>query len=183
MLCRYFAAALLLLPPMAANSSQFDKYTADTPPGFSLPDLQDVRHSLADYRGKVVLVNFWASWCPPCVYEMPGLAMLQQRHAEQPFTVLALNVGEKKYQVRRFVGLVDFTLPVLLDTDRRVFRAWGVETLPTSFLVDPEGHIRYRTVGSPDWEEAGIDALIDSLMPKAASPSSEPARPDGRASP
>jgi len=157
-----------LLLPTAAESSELEAYAADAALTFSLPDLQDREHSLSDYKGRVVLVNFWASWCPPCIYEMPGLARLQQRHAEQPFVVLTLNVGERKYRVRKFVNLVDFTLPVLLDTSKQVSKAWGVETLPTSFLVDPEGRIRYRALGSPDWDDAHVDATIDALLPETA---------------
>jgi len=155
-----------LLFPVAANSAQLEAYRAESPLTFTLPDLSAQQHTLADYRGRVVLVNFWASWCAPCVYEMPGLVSLKQRHAGQAFEILAVNVGEKKYRVHKFVNLIDFTLPVLLDTSQEVFHAWGVELLPTSFLVDAEGRVRYRVLGSPDWDNAEIDAMIEALMPE-----------------
>lgn len=161
------ALVALLAIALPATASQFEPVDSAPAARFDLVDLHDAHHTLADYRGEVVLVNFWASWCAQCVYEMPGLAMLQQRHADQPFAVMTIDAGEKKDQVRRVVELADFTLPVLLDTDRRVFGAWGVENLPTSFLVDADGRIRYRLVGGTDWDGTELDTLIDSLLPDA----------------
>jgi len=131
---------------------------------FSLPDLRDQQHELSDYRGKVILLNFWASWCPPCIYEMPELTKLKKHFAAQPFEILALNVGEKKYRVRKFVKLINFKLPVLLDTASETFDAWGVKTLPTSFLIDGDGRIRYRIRGNPGWEQEETLTIIEKLI-------------------
>lgn len=162
----HLLALFFLMFPIAANSAQLEAYRAESPLTLSLPDLSGQQHALADYRGSVVLVNFWASWCAPCVYEMPGLVSLKQRHAGRPFEILAVNVGENKFRVHKFVSLIDFTLPVLLDTSKEVFHAWGLEILPTSFLVDPDGRVRYRVLGSPDWDNAEIGAMIEALMPE-----------------
>lgn len=135
---------------------------------FSLPDLSDRKQSLSDYHGRVVLVNFWATWCPPCIYEMPALLRLQKRFADQPFEILALNVGEKKYRVMKFVRLINFDLPVLLDTSSDTFNHWGVETLPTSFLVGADGHIRYKIRGDPDWENQYTLAVLEQLLSETA---------------
>lgn len=137
--------------------------------GFSLKDLKGTQHALTDYAGKVVLVNFWASWCPPCIKEMPEMAKLKQRMEGRPFEILALNVGEKKYKVWKFVRLVEFDLPVLLDTSSDAFRAWGVETLPTSFLVDAEGRVRYRVRGDPGWNRENTIAVIEQLIAEIGS--------------
>jgi len=131
---------------------------------FTLPDLKDNMHALSSYKGKVVLVNFWASWCPPCIYEMPELTRLKKHLVDQPFEIIAVNVGEKKYRVRKFVKLINFTLPVLLDTSQDTFNAWGVKTLPTSFLIDAEGNIRYRIRGNPDWDDKNTIAVIEQLI-------------------
>ena len=145
--------------------AQLQPWTSDEAVfGFSLPDLYDDTHSLTDYRGKVVLVNFWASWCPPCIYEMPAITRLKQQLKDQPFEVLAINVGEKKYKVRRFAKLVNFYLPVLLDTNKDTFHTWGVRTLPTSFLIDANGNVRYRVRGNPDWDHEETIAVINSLI-------------------
>jgi thiol-disulfide isomerase/thioredoxin len=143
--------------------------TQDFPtPPLLLQDLQDRSHTLADYRGKVVLVNFWASWCPPCIYEMPGLVRLEQRLADEPFEILAVNVGEKKYKVWKFLKLINFDLPVLLDVSSEAFDAWGVKTLPTTFLLDASGRIRYRILGDPEWDDADTVAVVEKLLAETA---------------
>jgi thiol-disulfide isomerase/thioredoxin len=155
---------LFALSPIATNGAEFVLYDGENELNFSLPDLTDDPRSLPDYRGKVVLVNFWASWCPPCIYEMPELTRLKTRLAGRPFEILAINVGEKKYRVRKFTKVINFDLPVLLDTSSDTFNAWGVKTLPTSFLVDADGRIRYRVRGNPGWENETTLSLIETLM-------------------
>jgi thiol-disulfide isomerase/thioredoxin len=157
-----------LLLPIAAHAVELEAYTPDRAPAFELPDLADKAHTLSDYRGRVVLVNFWASWCPPCVYEMPKLTSLQKRLADKPFVILAINVGEKKYRVRKFVKLVEFELPVLLDTSKDVFGAWGLETLPTSFIIDADGRVRYRAYGDPGWDEEHVVSALEQLMTESS---------------
>ena len=121
-------------------------------------------HQLEDYRGKVILVNFWASWCPPCIKEMPGLQRLQAQLADRPFEILAVNVGEQRYKVWKFAKLVNFTLPVLLDTKSHTFNTWDASVLPTSFLLDTEGRIRYRVQADLEWDTAEVIALIEELL-------------------
>jgi thiol-disulfide isomerase/thioredoxin len=167
-----------MLSPMTAASAGFEVLTTAPASAFSLPDLRDREHGLADYRGKVVLVNFWASWCPPCIYEMPELVRLQQRYADRPFVILAVNAGEKKYKVRKFVNLVRFELPVLLDTTRQVSRDWGAETLPTSYLVDAKGRVRYSVHGSPGWEQSDTLALLENLLSETGPAPASGSNPD-----
>jgi len=112
----------------------------------------------------VVLVNFWASWCPPCIKEMPSLQRLQQRLDDQPFTILTINVEEKKYKVWKFVQLINFTLPVLLDPESRTFYAWNSSILPTSFLLDRQGRVRYRVQGDLVWDSDETISLINKLL-------------------
>jgi thiol-disulfide isomerase/thioredoxin len=157
-----------LLLPLTVASGELEPYTETDQPGFSLPDLKDKTHHMSDYQGKVVLVNFWASWCPPCIYEMPELTRLKQQLADRPFEILALNVGEKKYRVRKFTKLINFELPVLLDTRNDTFNNWGVKTLPTSFLIDGNGKIRYGVRGNPGWEHEDSVALIEKLIAETA---------------
>ncbi len=150
---------------IAATQAEIQPWSSDNMADeFTLPDLKDSMHSLSSYKGKVVLVNFWASWCPPCIYEMPELIRLKKQLVDQPFEILALNVGEKKYRVRKFVKLINFDLPVLLDTSQDNFNAWGVKTLPTSFLIDAKGNIRYRIRGNPDWQDKNTLAVIEQLI-------------------
>jgi len=157
-----------LYVPFVAGSGKLEPYPADSPlPDLGLPDLKGEMHQLADYRGKVVLVNFWASWCSPCIKEMPGLQGLQEKLADQPFVVLPVNVGEKKYRVWKFVKLINFTPQVLLDTQSQAFAEWNASVLPTSFLVDAEGRIRYRVQGDLEWDSEAAIAVINELMATA----------------
>jgi thiol-disulfide isomerase/thioredoxin len=131
---------------------------------FDLTDLGDTPHALTDYRGRVVLVNFWATWCPSCIKEMPDLERLADTFADEAFEILTVNVGEPKFRVWKFVKLVDFDLPVLLDTRKDVFRAWDLEVLPTSFLLDRDGRIRYRVLAAPHWDSAETLSVIRKLL-------------------
>jgi len=168
-----------LVSPAASRGAELEPHSGKAEMTFRLPDLQDREHSLSDYRGKVVLVNFWASWCPPCVQEMPDLVRLQQRLADRPFQVLALDVGEKKYRVRKFVKLISFDLPVLLDTASETFNAWQVETLPTTFLIGTDGRIRYRALGDPDWNDPDTIAVVEALLSETVQhPAAPPASTD-----
>ena len=126
-------------------------------PPLVLKDIHGADHDLARYRGKVVLVNFWATWCEPCRYEMPSMQRLKEKLAGKPFEVLAVNVDEPEARVRRFVTETKFDLPVLLDVKKSVTRGWSVRVMPTTFLVGPDGRIRYRTLGDLDW--SGHDVL------------------------
>lgn len=160
---------LCFLQQAFAGKSEVVPWPAEKQPDhFILPDLQDNKHSLTDYRGKVVLVNFWASWCSPCVYEMPYLKKLKEHYNNEPFEILALNVGEKKYRVRKFIKLISFDLPVLLDADSETFDSWDAKTLPTSYLLDANGQVRYRFRGDPGWQLDNTRALIDKLIAESA---------------
>lgn len=150
--------------PAISHGATLEPYSAIENNSFQLPNLKDETHSLADFRGKVVLVNFWASWCPPCIHEMPVLKKLKQQLSDKPFEILALNVGEKKYKVRKFTNLIKLDLPVLLDTSSETFNTWQVKTLPTSFLIDATGTIRYRVIGNPGWDNDTTKNVINKLL-------------------
>ncbi len=143
-------------------------YTADpAPPTLLLPDLEGHMHNLGDYRGRVVLVNFWASWCPPCVHEMPSLQRLKDKLSGRPFTILAVNMAEDSHTVRAFLRdkvHADFT--VLLDADGETLKRWKVFVFPTSFVIGPDGKIRYGAYGALPWDEEPAVGIIQALLPK-----------------
>ena len=149
-----------------------------TPP-LALKDLDGRPHEVADYRGKVVLVNFWATWCQPCREELPSLEQLRVALRGRPFEVLAVNVNEGQSRVSRFLAEVPLRFPVLLDRNGDAQRAWRVRGLPATFLLDPDGLIRYWYLGELDWARAEIVVTIESLLASAersASRSEAPAR-------
>jgi len=160
-----FIAIICLSLAQVASSRELSPYTAQPATNtFDLPDIKGQQHNLDDYRGQVVLINFWASWCPPCIQEMPVLERLKETLNERPFEILTINAGEKKYKVWKFVKLISFGLPVFLDTSKETFNAWDVNVLPTSFLLDKRGHIRYRVQGDIEWESEKVVALIEELI-------------------
>jgi len=170
-LFRRAAFALLVSTAAVSPGGELSPYTGEpTPPAAELKDAGGQPHSLSDYRGKLVLVNFWASWCGPCVTEIPSLRSLYRKLAGDGLEVLAVNVEEGPFKVHKFRQLVEMPFPVLLDPDGAVFRAWGAKVLPTSFLVDAEGRIRYRVQGPLDWESDETVATVAGLLPGAAAP-------------
>jgi thiol-disulfide isomerase/thioredoxin len=137
---------------------------ADTP-ALALKDLAGRPHALADYRGQVLLINFWATWCEPCRDEMPSLQRLKERLATRPFTVLTVNFGESGQKAGEFARRLGFDLPVLLDPGQQAARAWRVRLLPASYLVDADGRVRYSVVGELDWASDGAVDAVRRLLP------------------
>lgn len=158
---------LTLLPALPAAAKELKPWAGGPTPRLALPDLDGRRHDLADYRGRVVLVNFWATWCPPCVKEMPSMQRLKERLAGKPFTILAVDMGESEAQVREFLKEVKVNFTILLDKDGAVLKDWKVRAFPTSYLVDAEGRIRYGLFGAKEWDDDDAVAKITALMAEA----------------
>lgn len=135
-------------------------------PGFTLNDMDDEPHSLRDYRGNWVLINFWATWCPPCRKEMPSLERLYQAFSDRPFRVLAVNQWEDTDHVFSYMGELNVfpSFPILFDPESRVSEAYGVRGLPTSFIIDPQGRIVYRAVGGREFDHPEVLRLIRELL-------------------
>ena len=121
-------------------------------PALALKDLGGNPHTLDDYQGQVVLLNFWATWCPPCLIEMPSMQRLQAALAETGFTILAVNVKESREKAWRFQRLLDVDFTVLLDKTGQAAEDWDVAVYPTSYLIDKTGQIRYVAYGALDWD-------------------------------
>jgi len=158
---------LTLLAPHGAAAQALTPWSGGATPPLELGALDGRRHVLADYRGRVVLVNFWATWCAPCRAEMPSIERLRRSLEGEPFAVLAVNVSEDAAAVRAFADRVPMGFPLLLDRDGLVTRAWGARALPVTFIVGPEGRIRYRALGERDWADAEIRSRLRALMPGA----------------
>lgn len=133
---------------------------------FELQDMDDEKVKLSDYRGKVVLLNFWATWCPPCIREMPSMERLHQQVDADDFKVIAVNQMEDVDQVFAFTGQleVDPTFAILFDSTSEVSRDYAVRGLPTTYLIDKEGNIRYRAVGGREFDHAAVVKTIKQLI-------------------
>ena len=162
---------LTALTSIGLTAGELAPYKGEaTASSLDLPDLAGNSHRLEDYSGQVVLVNFWASWCSPCVMELPGMQRLQQKmkDAGKPFTILAVNVAEPRHRVMKFIKLLGLELTVLLDQDRSVFNNWGASVFPTSYLLDTQGLIRYTVLGPLAWDSnTAVDAINDLLEAEA----------------
>lgn len=169
---RGFAAAVLGLVlatgAALAGAGQVLTPVAGFPraPELVLKDMDGKTYRLSEMHGKVVLVNFWATWCPPCRKELPSVERLSQKLKGEPFLVLAVNVGEDADTIFAFTGRLDFspTFPILLDRDSVVLRSWPVKGLPTSFVVDRQGHLVYRAVGGREFDSPELVARIRALI-------------------
>jgi thiol-disulfide isomerase/thioredoxin len=147
----------------AGELQLYDEQTQS--PALVLPDLAGRQHNLDNYRGQVVLVNFWASWCPPCLAEMPSMQRLATALQHRPFRLLAVNVRESRSKAWKFMKLLNVKFTTLLDSAGEASEAWDVQIYPTSYLIDADGRMRYVAYGPVDWDSDDILQRIETLMP------------------
>lgn len=133
-------------------------------PSTVLPDLAGKSVKLDDLRGKVVVLNLWATWCPPCVEEMPTLDALSKKMASRDLVVLAVAEDEDSSKVKPWIEQRKFELPVLLDARGQVGAYFGITGYPETFIIDRQGKVVHRHVGFRDWVEPGIVAALERLM-------------------
>lgn len=167
------AAALALAAPAAAQftdpkltHSLTEIKPPKSAPDFKLKDLDGKPYQLKDFRGRVLLLNFWATWCPPCRREMPSMERLQQHFKDRPFSVVAINQQEDADRVFEFTGALrpSPSFPILLDADTKVATAYGVKGLPVSFLLDSQGRITHRAIGGREFDHPEVIARIEALL-------------------
>lgn len=156
----------LLITGCTAGSHQSSVARVGEPaPYFELKDLEGQSVSLDDFSGKPILLNFWATWCPPCRLEMPYLEQVYEEWSDQGLVVLAINEGESSAQVREFVQSYGLTFPVLLDTRGAVAQAYNPqEFLPTSFFIDRDGVVQVKIVGAFPGK-AAIENNLSKIIP------------------
>ncbi len=137
----------------------------DPAPNFTLWDLNDDVVSLSQYRGKVVFLNFWATWCGPCRVEMPAMEQLYREFDRKDFEVLAISTDPQGVTVTRpFKDSLGLTFPILHDSDFRVGISYGARSLPMTFLVDRRGIITHRIFGARDWRSPEARQLIRTVL-------------------
>ena len=134
-------------------------------PNFQLRDMNGRIVSLSELRGKVVLLNFWATWCGPCRVEMPAMERLYRTYDRKDFEILAVSTDAQGVAVTRpFQEENKLTFPILHDADFRVGLSYGARTLPMTFMVDRQGVVRQHIFGARDWEAPEAHQLIEMLM-------------------
>lgn len=164
---RLLLGLLLAVSASFAGAQGLQPWRGGETPPFAMRDLDGVQHRLQNYRGKVVLVNFWATWCEPCRDEMPSINKLRASLAGRPFAVLAVNLAEPESRIRRFMEQVPMDFAVLLDRDTSVAKSWKARILPASYLLAPDGRIRYSVLGEIDWAQENVRKAILDMLPPA----------------
>lgn len=149
--------------------AQFDKAPwprSQATPAIDAVDLQGQRWTSAQLKGRVVVVNFWATWCGPCKEEMPSLQALHSADGTPP-VVIGINVKEPASTVKRFANAQGLTFPLVLDPHGEITRRWGVRVYPTTVLIGPDGQARWRVVGEVDWSGDEVASLLSDLQKPA----------------
>jgi thiol-disulfide isomerase/thioredoxin len=147
-------------------------------PALRLEALSGAEVALADLAGRLVLVNFWATWCEPCVKELPALDALARDLGNRGLTVLAVNVDRgRRAHVARYAERLGLTVPVPLDRDGAVRRAYQVRALPTTYLVGRDGRISGRVLGERPWDDAAHRAAFETLLGREREGHSGPGAP------
>jgi len=159
-------AAALLAPAMLAGCK-----TASAPPAkgelapdFVLPSIGGQSRKLSNYRGKVVLVNLWATWCPPCLEEMPAMERLWRRHKDAGFVLVAVSLDGDPKKVPPFVSSHKFSFPVALDPKMTVAEKYGVRALPSSFVIDRTGTMTGVALGPRAWDDTAAHGLVQAML-------------------
>jgi peroxiredoxin len=132
-------------------------------PDFALKDIDGKTHRLSDYRGRPVIVNFWATWCPPCRKEMPSMQRAWETIEQQGIAMLAVNVGEDEDTIFAFTANYPVEFPLLMDMDSKIVQQWSVRGLPTTFVVDPRGRLAYRAIGGRAWDDPRLLDQVRAL--------------------
>jgi peroxiredoxin len=151
-------AALSQATALAANLKPVTDEVAA--PSLTLKDLQGEIHDLKDYKGQVVLVQFWATYCGPCRKEMPSMNKMMTKMGDTPFKILAVDMGESEAEVKPFVSEVKPEFTILMDEEGKSIEDWRVFAAPSNFIIGPDGNIKYTLFGGVEWDS---EELIEKL--------------------
>jgi len=133
-------------------------------PDFKLLDFKSKQLIQSEFLGKVTLLNFWATWCPPCVEEVPSLNRLQKRYLNKPFELISIDYREQEEQLQQFMEKIEVDFPILMDITGQTSLNWKVFSFPSSFIIDKKGNIRYSANRAIDWDTEDVWIVIDELL-------------------
>ncbi len=160
------ALTLLATPAWALD---LKPYKGGPTPPLALTDINGKRHDLKDYAGKVVMVQFWATYCAPCIKEMPSVERLKAHLSGKPFAILAVNMGEGESEVRDFLKKLKVDFTILMDGDAQAIGDWKVFVAPSTFIIDTQGKIRYTLQGGAEWDAPDLMQAILALTRESPS--------------
>lgn len=147
------------------NEEKIGLAKSNTAPDFTLNDLEGNSHTLSEYRGKVVLVDFWATWCPPCVVEIPHFVKLYNKYNEKGFVILGASLDNNMKKLKDFVSAQGITYPILVNAGN-VGTTYAVQAIPTAYLIDKQGKIEKKFVGYRPGYEKEIEKILLKLLEK-----------------
>jgi cytochrome c biogenesis protein CcmG, thiol:disulfide interchange protein DsbE len=152
----------------AGAEAQIKAWSAGATPRLEAKALDGKTVDLKSLKGRVVVVNFWATWCEPCRDELPALLQLKAKLAGKPFELLTVNYGENREKIAQYLQREKLAPQVLLDRDRETAKDWKVGGLPMTFVVDAKGRVRYWVFGERAWNEGESLALVERLLAEDA---------------
>lgn len=157
----------LILPATAHSDVALHSFDDKPPaPPLDLETPGGERVKISDLRGKVVVLNFWATWCAPCIREMPALQRMSEALFASGVRVFAVNTGQKREIVRKFLERYEIDLPILLDRDEAVKKSWAVRVMPTTYVIDRQGRVVSGAIGERKWDGAEIRKILLALTGK-----------------
>ena len=164
---RSLVAMALVATALASTSVQaaeVSEWRAGATPPLVLRDLDGREVRLDAYRGRTVVVNFWATWCAPCVAEMPSIMLLREKYAKQGLDVIGVNLQENAARIRPFLAQHEIDFTVVRDHDGSARATWGVSVYPSSFVIGPDQKVAFVVVGEADWSGPPIEPRIRSIL-------------------
>ena len=154
----------LLITGCTADSESSVATVGEAAPNFELQNLDGQSISLSSLKGSPVLINFWATWCQPCVSEMPYIQEIHEDWSDRGLIVLAINIGDSAAEVEQFLQAHNLSLPVLLDTKKVAIPKYGIRAIPTTFFIDKDGIVQVKVIGAFP-SKAAIESRLGEIVP------------------
>jgi thiol-disulfide isomerase/thioredoxin len=161
----FISTSIIIIISVVFSTAVFAENSAKLAPDFSLPGVNNSQINLADYRGKVVLVDFWASWCTPCIRSFPWMDEMVEKYGEQDFEIIAINMDQEAILAKKFLTRYPNKLTIAFDPQGVVAEQYEIMGLPNSFILNKQGEIVYKHVGFRLSELDKYEAEILSLLP------------------